>query len=40
MGRDNAEFIRDITGATKEPFLTGEIVDRLAAVSDCLLAFC
>jgi ubiquitin conjugation factor E4 B len=34
MGRDHAELIRDITATTKEPFLTGEIVDRLAAVSE------
>jgi len=32
LGRDNAEFIRDITATSKQPFLTGEIVDRLAAV--------
>lgn len=42
MGRDHAELIRDITATTKEPFLTGEIVDRLAAVSTTsrLLAKC
>lgn len=34
MGRDHAELIRDITATTKEPFLTGEIVDRLAASLD------
>lgn len=33
MGRQNIEWIRDITATTKEPFLAGEIVDRLAAVS-------
>lgn len=33
MGRDHIELIRDFTATTKEPFLAGEIVDRLAAVS-------
>lgn len=33
MGRDHAELMRDFTATTKEPFLVGEIVDRLAAVS-------
>lgn len=32
-GRENIEWIRDITATAKEPFLAGEIVDRLAAVS-------
>lgn len=33
MGRDHVELMRDFTATTKEPFLAGEIVDRLAAVS-------
>lgn len=33
MGRDHIELMRDFTATTKEPFLAGEIVDRLAAVS-------
>jgi ubiquitin conjugation factor E4 B len=33
MGRDHAELMRDFTETTKEPFLVGEIVERLAAVS-------
>jgi ubiquitin conjugation factor E4 B len=32
MGLDHVELIRDFTATTKEPFVTGEIVDRLAAV--------
>lgn len=32
-GLDNVELIRDFTATTKEPFVTAEIVDRLAAVS-------
>lgn len=35
MGLDHVELIRDITATTPEPFTTGEIVDRLAAVSLC-----
>ncbi|KLT45417.1 hypothetical protein CC85DRAFT_282483 [Cutaneotrichosporon oleaginosum] len=34
MGRDHAELMRDFTATTKEPFLVGEIVDRLAASLD------
>lgn len=33
MGLDHVELIRDITATEKEPFLVGEIVDRLTAVS-------
>lgn len=33
MGLDNVELIRDLTANSKEPFVVGEIVDRLAAVS-------
>ncbi len=33
MGRSHVKLIRDFTATTKEPFLTGEIVGRLAAVS-------
>ena len=32
MGLDHVELIRDFTATTREPFTTGEIVDRLAAV--------
>lgn len=32
QGRNCVELIRDFTDTTKEPFLVGEIVDRLAAV--------
>ncbi|BEI85504.1 hypothetical protein CcaverHIS002_0509050 [Cutaneotrichosporon cavernicola] len=34
MGRDHAELMRDFTATTREPFLVGEIVDRLAASLD------
>jgi ubiquitin conjugation factor E4 B len=37
MGRDHVELIRDVTATTREPFVTAEIVDRLAAVSANLL---
>lgn len=33
MGLDHVELIRDFTATTREPFVTAEIVDRLAAVS-------
>lgn len=33
MGLDHVELMRDLTATTREPFVTGEIVDRLAAVS-------
>ena len=33
MGLDHVELIKAITATTKEPFVTSEIVDRLAAVS-------
>lgn len=33
FGRHNVELIRDFTATTREPFVVGEIVDRLAAVS-------
>jgi ubiquitin conjugation factor E4 B len=33
MGLDHVELMRDLTATTREPFITGEIVDRLAAVS-------
>ena len=33
MGLDHVALIRDFTGTTVEPFVTAEIVDRLAAVS-------
>lgn len=33
FGLHNVELIRDLTKTTKEPFIVGEIVDRLAAVS-------
>lgn len=33
MGLDNVELLRDLTATAKEPFVVGEIVDRLAAVS-------
>ena len=33
MGLDHVELIRDLTATTKEPFVTPEIVDRLAAVN-------
>jgi ubiquitin conjugation factor E4 B len=32
MGLDHIELMRDLTATTREPFVTGEIVDRLAAV--------
>lgn len=32
MGLDHVELMRDLTATTREPFITGEIVDRLAAV--------
>jgi ubiquitin conjugation factor E4 B len=34
MGLDHVELIRDFTATTKEPFVTAEIVDRLAATLD------
>ncbi|KAK4689997.1 ubiquitin conjugation factor E4 B, partial [Tremellales sp. Uapishka_1] len=34
LGRDHVELIRDITATAKEPFITAEIVDRLAATLD------
>jgi ubiquitin conjugation factor E4 B len=33
FGLHNVELIRDLTATSKEPFVVGEIVDRLAAVS-------
>lgn len=33
MGLDHVELMRELTATTREPFITGEIVDRLAAVS-------
>ncbi|WWC89190.1 uncharacterized protein L201_004108 [Kwoniella dendrophila CBS 6074] len=38
MGLENVKLIRDITATTKEPFVTAEIVDRLAASLDENLA--
>ncbi|OCF74479.1 ubiquitin-conjugation factor E4 B [Kwoniella mangroviensis CBS 8886] len=38
MGLENVKLIRDITATTKEPFVTSEIVDRLAASLDENLA--
>lgn len=32
LGLDHVELMRDLTATTREPFVTGEIVDRLAAV--------
>ncbi|RXK40337.1 ubiquitin-conjugation factor E4 B, partial [Tremella mesenterica] len=34
MGLDHVKLIRDFTATTKEPFVTAEIVDRLAATLD------
>lgn len=36
LGRSHVQLLRDFTATTKEPFLTPEIVDRLAAVSATL----
>lgn len=36
MGLDHVELIKAITATAKEPFVTSEIVDRLAAVSEWL----
>ena len=33
MGRSHVKLMKEFTATTKEPFLTGEIVGRLAAVS-------
>ncbi|WRT66506.1 uncharacterized protein IL334_003465 [Kwoniella shivajii] len=38
LGLENVKLIRDITATTKEPFITEEIVDRLAASLDENLA--
>lgn len=38
LGRSHVQLIRDFTATTKEPFLTGEIVERLAATLDENLA--
>ncbi|OCF33004.1 ubiquitin-conjugation factor E4 B [Kwoniella heveanensis BCC8398] len=38
MGLENVKLIRDLTATTKEPFVTAEIVDRLAASLDENLA--
>lgn len=38
MGLDHIELMRDLTATTREPFVTGEIVDRLAATLDENLA--
>jgi ubiquitin conjugation factor E4 B len=34
MGLDHVKLIREFTATTREPFITSEIVDRLAAVSE------
>jgi ubiquitin conjugation factor E4 B len=38
MGLDHVELIRDFTATTREPFVTPEIVDRLAAVCPATVA--
>jgi ubiquitin conjugation factor E4 B len=38
MGLDHIELMRDLTATAREPFVTGEIVDRLAATLDENLA--
>ncbi|WWD17166.1 hypothetical protein CI109_101604 [Kwoniella shandongensis] len=38
MGLENVKLIRDVTATTREPFVTSEIVDRLAASLDENLA--
>lgn len=37
MGRSHVKLMEEFTKTTKEPFLTGEIVERLAAVSLVLI---
>lgn len=39
MGLDHVELMRELTATTREPFVTGEIVDRLAAVRRSLLPY-
>jgi len=39
MGRSHVKLMKEFTATTKEPFLTGEIVGRLAAVSEVLAVF-